>query len=169
MLFSNTLVSLPGHIIVDNAHTSKVINTKFLGLHIDGKLNWRAHITYLSKLLSRNAGVLNNLKIVFPKNVLNMLYSTLILPYLNYGILAWGNAARVHLDRLLLIQKRAIRIVCGANARSHTDILFYENRLLKVHDLYLQNLGSLMYQLFDNELPCALASLFVRNDQVHSY
>ena len=108
------------------------------------------------------------MKIVFPKNVLNMLYSTLILPYLNYGILAWGNAARVHLDRLLLIQKRAIRIVCGANARSHTDILFYENRLLKVHDLYLQNLGSLMYQLFDNELPCALASLFVRNDQVHS-
>ena len=114
MLFSNTLASLPDNIIFNDVQITEVLSTKFLGLHIDSKLNWKDHISYLCKLLSRNTGVINSLKSIFPKNVLKcMLYSTFILPYINYGILAWGNAANVHLDGLLKVQKRAIRIICG--------------------------------------------------------
>ena len=113
MLFSNTLASLPDNIIFNDVQITEVLSTKFIGLHIDSKLNWKDHISYLCKLLSRNTGVSNSLKSIFPKNVLCMLYSTLILPYINYGILAWGNAANVHLDGLLKVQKRAIRIICG--------------------------------------------------------
>ena len=145
MLFSNTLASLPDNIIFNDVQITEVLSTTFLGLHIDSKLNWKDHISYLCKLLSRNTGVINSLKSIFPKNVLCMLYSTLILPYINYGILAWGNAANVHLDGLLKVQKRAIRIICGVTTRSHTNILFYENKFL-IHDIFDFNLGCIMYQ-----------------------
>ena len=169
MLFSNTLASLPDNIIFNDIQITEVLSTKFLGLHIDNKLNWKDHISYLCKLLSRNTGIINSLKSIFPKNVLCMLYSTLILPYINYGILAWGNAANVHLDGLLKVQKRAIRIICGVTTRSHTNILFYENKFLRLHDIFDFNLGCIMYQFSKKELPHALVSLFIRNDQVHSY
>ena len=152
MLFSNTLASLPDNIIFNDVQITEVLSTKFLGLHIDSKLNWKDHISYLCKLLSRNTGVINSLKSIFPKNVLCMLYSTLILPYItvvvNYGILAWGNAANVHLhvDGLLKVQKRAIRIICGVTTLSHTNILFYENKFLRLHDIFDFNLGYIMYQ-----------------------
>ena len=82
------------------------------------------------------------------------------LIYINYGILAWGNAANVHLDGLLKVQKRAIRIICGVlTTRSHTNILFYENKFLRLHDIFDFNLGCIMYQFSKKELPHALVSL----------
>ena len=65
--------------------------TKFFGLHIDKELTWKTDINYLSKILSRNSGILNKLKHFFPTHILQTIYSSLISPYLNYGILAWGN------------------------------------------------------------------------------
>ena len=62
---------------------------------IDDKLNWKLHINYLSNLLSMNVGMINKLKCLLP---IRILYSTLILPYLNYGVVAWGAAAKIHLD-----------------------------------------------------------------------
>jgi len=98
-----------------------------------------------------------------------MLYSSLILPYLNYGLLAWGNTHQSFLDRLLLLQKRIIRIICDSTARSHTDPLFFNNKLLKINELYLYQLGQFMYKYDNKSLPSAFDSMFFKNQSVHNY
>ena len=123
----------------------------------------------LSKLLSRNVGVINKLILSFPSNILLNLYNTLILPYLNYGVLVWGNSSRNQVDRLLLIQKRIMRIVCHQNRLAHTDALFYSNKVLQIYDLYNLRLGCFMYQLNQGELPIPLISLFSKNESFHNY
>ena len=90
MLFSHSWRVLPYHISIDDNIICQVNTTKFLGLHIDKELTWKTHINYLSKILSRNTGILNKLKHFFPTHILQSIYSSLISPYLNYGILAWG-------------------------------------------------------------------------------
>ena len=117
MVFSNSITNLPGQISFNNVNIERVKTTKFLGLHIDEKLNWKTHINQVCRTVSRNVGVMYKLKFVFPSNVLRMLYSTLVLPYLNYGVLAWGNAVKVQIKRILLLQKRAIRTVSNAEMR----------------------------------------------------
>ena len=92
MLFSNSVLSLPDHIKINNVTINQVESTKFLGVYIDSKLIWKVHINCLCKLLSRNSGVMNKLKPFVLPHVMLLLYSTLILPYLNYCILAWGIA-----------------------------------------------------------------------------
>ena len=144
-------------------------STKFLGLFIDNKLSWKKHTTYLCKLLSRNIGIINKFKQTFPPNILLDLYCTLILPYLNYGILAWGNSLRSQMDRLLLLQKRVLRIICNENWLAHTDQLFHSKKVLKIYDLYNVRLGCIMYQLNQNELPSALTQLFSKNESYHRY
>ena len=89
------------------------------------------YTTYLCKLLSRNIGIINIFKLTFPSNILLDLYCTLILPYLNYGILAWGNSSRSQMDRLLLLQKRIMRIICDENWLAHTDQLFHSKKSIK--------------------------------------
>ena len=102
-------------------------------------------------------------------HILKSLYSTLILPYLNYGILAWGNSFNYQLDKLLILQKRVLRIICQTDRLSHTNHLFFNNKILKVHDLYNFYLGCFMFQLNSNALPHAFTSLFEKNQQLHTY
>ena len=98
-----------------------------------------------------------------------MLYNTLLMSHLNYGLLAWGNAPKLYVDRILLVQKRALRSVFNLNFRSHTTKIFFENKTLKIHDLYLLQLGLLMFQTHANELPISLSVLFHINSEIHSY
>ena len=169
MLFSNSVDNLPGDIIFDNSILEKINSTKFLGLIIDDKLSWKLHIDSICKTISRNIGVINKLKYFFPTPTIFMLYSTLILPYMNYGILAWGNATKHLLDRLLLLQKKIIRIACNAGFHTHTTPLFYEKKILKVQELYKYHLGQFMHKYSKNELPHIFSDMFIRNNTVHNY
>ena len=137
MLFSNSLNRLPNYVMMNGVHSSQVESTKFLGLYIDNDLSWKTHVNHLCKLLSRNTGIINKLKLFLTTKVLLTIYTSLISPYLNYGILAWGNCNKVLLDKLLIIQKRAMRFIHHVGYFSHTKELFCKSKILKVSDLYL--------------------------------
>ena len=169
MLFSNSIKIVPGDVLFDNVRIEMVTSTKFLGLYIDEKLNWKIHVDNLCKLLSINVGVIYKLRSVFPQEVLFILYSTLILSYLNYGVLAWGNSLKTQMGKLFIVQKRAIRNICNVNYRAHTNVLFYDNHLLKVEDIYFMQLGSFMYDFSSKNLPSALTQMFKTNNEVHEY
>ena len=59
---------------------------------IDENLTWKKHIDAILKTISRNAGMLTKFKHFVRENILYILYCTLILPYINYGIIIWGSA-----------------------------------------------------------------------------
>ena len=169
MLFSNTLETLPTDIIFDDTRLENVSNIKFLGVFVDNKLSWKPHIDNICKTISRNIGIINRLKFHIPLSSLFTIYSSLILPYLNYGILAWGNTHQILLDKLLLLQKKSLRIICNSDRRSHTDPLFFENKILKIGDLYLFQLGQFMYNYNSNILPHVFDTMFPKNQSFHSY
>ena len=100
---------------------------------------------------------------------MQILYSTIILPYLNYGILAWGSSSKSLLDRILICQKRAIRYIFGVASRSHTSNLFYNGKILKIEDLYCFHLACFMYKMIRNDVPPVIESMFVKNSNVHNY
>ena len=97
------------------------------------------------------------------------LYFSLILPYLNYGILAWGNTCQTYLDKLFLLQKKSLRIVFNLPIRAHTDALFFDHKVLKLKDLYLFQLGQFMFNYTNNHLPKIFQDSFHRNSHVHNY
>ena len=169
MLFSNTLEALPLDIILDDTSLESVSEIKFLGITVDNKLSWKPHIASTCNTISRNIGVINRLKSHIPTSSLLTLYSSLILPYLNYGILAWGNSHKFLLDRLLLLQKKSLRIIFNTHARSHTNPLFFENKILKIADLYSFQLGQFMYNYNNNSLPSAFDRMFQKNQSFHNY
>ena len=169
MLFSNTIESLPSDIIFDDTPLECVSEIKFLGVTVDNKLTWKPHILNICKTLSRNIGIINKLKHSFPLTPLLMLYSSLILPYINYGILVWGKTHNYLLDKLITLQKKSLRIICNTTARSHTEQLFFKHKILNVKDLYLFQLGQFMYKYNINALPNIFNSIFQKNQSFHNY
>ena len=75
---------------------------KFFGIWLDEYLNWGEHIDHVCLEISR--------KHYCPQTVLMILYNTLILPHINYGILLWG--AKVDKDhKMHLPQKKSVRLI----------------------------------------------------------
>ena len=142
---------------------------KFLGLIIDSGLTWKKHVDYLCTIIGRNIGVINRIKHFVPPQILFSLYDTLVMSYLNYGLLAWGNCTSSNINRLLRLQKRALRIINSTEFNAHTDPLFFKHRTLKIKDIYHHQLGCFMYQSICNTLPSSINSIFTRNFDIHSY
>ena len=62
-----------------------------------------------------------------------------------------------------------MRIICNTSYRSHTDVLFRNNRILKINDLYLFHLGQFMYNLNGNNISASFKRMFKKNYTVHNY
>ena len=60
-----------------------VTEFNFLSLILDCNLNWKSHINYISV---KKARVIRLLKFVFPKQVMFLIYSSLIFPDMNYWL-----------------------------------------------------------------------------------
>ena len=71
---------------------------------------------------------------------------------LTYSMLVWGS----NINRLIKLQKRAIRIVSLQKSKSHTEPIFKELNLLKLQDiLTLQHL-KFYYKFRHNNIPIYL-------------
>ena len=104
-----------------------------------------------------------------PVYVLKMIYNTIAVPYMNYAILAWGNAANIHLSRLVKLQKRAIRILNHESFLAHTTPIFYSLKLLTFYDVYKYQLGVFMFLCHIKILPTSILNYFTLNLNLHSY
>ena len=114
-------------IILDKTKLKRVDKTKFLGVTIDENLSWKNHIDGITKTISRNIGMINKLKFIIPERILHTLYCTLVLPYINYGILIWGKACKTYLEKIHKLQKWAVRIISNSHYRSHSAPLFQKH------------------------------------------
>lgn len=77
-------------------------------------------------------GVMGKASHVLNEKALYILYSSLVLPYLNYCVEVWGNIYKTTLQTLSTIQKRAIRIVNKVGYYEHTNVLFLKITHFKV-------------------------------------
>jgi len=110
-------------------------SVKFLGVYIDHKLSWEPHITYISAKLSRVIFLLRSLKNHVPLNYVRSSYFAFFQSIISYGILLWGNSN--HINRILLLQKKAVRIITDSHKLEHCKPLFIKLQLLTVINLYI--------------------------------
>lgn len=149
---------------------NQVKSTKFLGIIIDEHLCWNDHIHQVESKISKSCGILARLKHILPQRVLLTLYNSLILPYLNYCPLVWAGCSSDHkLNKILTIQKKAVRIITNSNFTAHASPLFKKLNLLNIRDLSKLQLAVFMYKFYANQLPPSFNSYFTSNSSIHSY
>ena len=88
----------------------------------------------IASKISSKIDILHKLKHHFPPNILEMIYNSLILSRLHYGILLWGyyNHKRVG-------TKKAIRIITLSKYLAHSEPLFKRLNKLTIEDIFTLN------------------------------
>ena len=136
-------------LLLNNIKIELVSNFTFLGIILDSSLSWKNHTKMIAIKISKIIGILHKLKYIFPKEILLIIYKSLIVPHLNYGLLLWG----VNLKDIFLLQKKAIRLVTHNSYTSHTEPIFKEKGLLNLADMFLLNKLKFLHKIFHNNLP----------------
>ena len=114
---------------IDNNFLEKKTSTKFLGVILDDRLSWKYHFDYVSSSISKGIGILHKLKNTLPNDVLFMLNNTLVLPYVNYCNIVWGNGNIPSINNILKLQKKQFIFVMVPTTW-HTPILCSTNCIL---------------------------------------
>ena len=106
---------------------------KYLGVKIDTNLTWQHHVNDLYIKLNRaNVLLFKIRKYVSPKT-LRSIYFAVFNSHLSYCCLVWAQNVS-SIKQILILQKKAVRIINIQPKNSHTSPLFKQNFILKFQD-----------------------------------
>ena len=149
MLFSyNKNVNFPD-INVGNNTINESSVTKLWGIHLYKKLNFVYHITEMSMKVAKSIGLLCKLNHFIPETILKTLDTSLIHPYLSFGVEAWHGRYQNNTSKIIVFQKKAIRAINNLTYNEHTNACFKCNKILKLSDQYKLQVSNYILQLLD--------------------
>ena len=143
--------------------------------HFLTSLEFKNHVKYLGVLLDshlscRIIGVIARLRQLVPFTTLLGIYRSLILPYLSYSLAAWGQAAKSHLQKkILVLQKRVFRLMYFCEPRAHAVPLFISSKILPLNMLYVETVSSIMFDVSRLTVPTNISNLFIKANEKHNH
>ena len=147
----------------------QVDSTKFLGVFLDQHLSWKTHINYISQKIAKNIGIVSRIAYLLPLTIRLNLYYSLILPYLSYCNLIWASNYESRIHKLIILQKKAVRLIQGARKDAHTAPIFRDLNLLNLTQIRSLQIGEFIYRYEHNLLPTSFAGYFTLGSQIHDH
>ena len=124
-------------------------------------------ILRLCSKVSKSTGILHRTRKNLNADTLLLLYQTSIQPYFDYCNIIWSVDESVRLEKLFVKQTKAIRAITFAKWNAHTERLFANLWLLKLHDINVYQTSCFVYKSRHVLLPPQFYNLFVLNIEVH--
>ena len=155
-------------ITMNNEHIQEKESTKYLGVILDRKMNWKTHISQIKLRLSKGIGILYRIRNYVPKLTLRSLYFAFIQSNVNYCLLNWGGAPPTILKPIKTSLNKAVRIMSFKDNRYHANNLYKELNILPLEECYKLNLAIFMWKIENNKLPEDISSKFQRISHNHN-
>jgi hypothetical protein len=101
--------------IYDDSRNPQNRSFKLPGVLLDEHLSFNQHCNNACNKLSQANYIINRVKHFLPKNSLKTLYYSLFYPHLLYCLPAFGCTAKKNINRIMLLQKKVIRVIGKVN------------------------------------------------------
>jgi len=126
-------------------------------------LSFKTHIETTSKKISKSIYCISRAKNLLSNKSLKSLYFALVHPHLLYCINIYSCAAPSNLKRLIILQKKAIRLINRAPALAHTQELFFNSNILPLEKLIQQAKLNFMHSIEYGYGPPTFLNLWQKN------
>ena len=133
-------------------------HVKYLGVLLDEHLNWKKQIACVTKKISGGVGIIAKLRSYLDPKLLKNIYHSIVVSHLSYGVEAWGSANATDLEKILILQKKAVRILTGnryfqiygedAAPLARSEPLFKTLDILKFNDIFKVSIAKFIYCTF---------------------
>ena len=133
-------------------------STSFLGLNINATLNWKDHVEFIGKKIRSGVYAIGCLRDKVSKEVLRMVYFAHVYSHIRNNIIFWGHSSEM--QRVFILQKRALRTIVRKSPRESCRPLFQELNVLTVPGVYIYEAVTFVKKHLE---------LFSKNCDVHNY
>lgn len=117
-------------------------------------------------ILSKGIGIIRKFSSFLPQKSLVALYYTLIYPYFHYGNTVWANCFPTNdsgklifsqkLNKLIILQKRIIRVITFSKFNDHTQPLFHKLNIVRFQYINFIESAMLIFKTLKNVTPDTL-------------
>lgn len=116
---------------------------KALSAFFSEHLTWDQHINHVGMKLNKLNGLMSKHRHFLTQNTEKLLYISLFLPSLSYCHVIWGTTTNQNILKLLVVQKRSLRIITNAPWFTSTRKYFNELNIINVLQMHNFRLVSL--------------------------
>jgi len=147
-------------IFIDDNVIGQVDHTKFLGVYIDNHLSWDLHIEHILSKINSGIYALRRLYYLCNLTVLKNVFHAHVQSHISYGICVYGGTSKQNLNKVLIIQKRALRDMLNLKPDESVKQHFIDQNILTVHCLYIRECVMHVRKNIDN---------YVTHQDIHCY
>ncbi len=174
MIFCNINKYYPkelAKILINGNEILQVHSTKFLGVVLDERLSWSKHIDLVSTRSMKLLGILRKVLPLIHHSAHSTLYFSFLFPHLNYCNIVWAATYPTYLKKLLLLQKRFLRLISHSTRYAPSAPLFVKYQLLSVDKMntYLTCLFIHKFIYRKQDLPITFHKFFIPITDIHSH
>ena len=108
--------------------------------------------------------------------MLKSIYYGLLYSYLVYAIQVWGSACSTEINKILVLQKRALRIIThndhfpSVPGPLHpTDPLFHKLEILKIQDIFKFQVSKFIFNCLQLNTSIIFHNWFRQSHNIHNY
>ena len=154
-------------------------HVKYLGVLLDQHLSWKYQIKSVALKVSRGLGIISKLKPFLKDKLIRTIYFSVVYSHLYYGIQAWGSADPTTLNKLVILQNKAVRILSGKQyfqiygqepgPLPSSEPLYKKLEILKIHDIYELSISNFVYSTLTFDSPAIFDNWFQYAHEIHDH
>ena len=141
---------------------------KYLGLRIDNKLNWKAHINDIALKLIRANAMLYKARDFVDVRISKSIYHALFELHIHYACIIWGQNVCT-INRLFVLQKKALRLIRFKERNAHSATLFLKSKIVKLPAKIKIENCLFISKYVKNKVPPIFNSWFMFSSTCHNY
>ena len=141
----------------------------YLGLRFSNNLRWKHHINDVATNARKKLNSMVPLKYKLDKKSLEIMYTSFVLPTMEYANIVWGGSYDCDIMKLETIHIDANRLITGATARSNIVSLYDEVNFQTVGTRIQNSSLIMMYKIVNELAPTYLLNLITKEDDDRRY
>jgi hypothetical protein len=167
MIITSRRIEAPNttSLLINGSPIERVQCMKYLGVKIDEKLNFKEHLTMITKKMSSKAGFLGRISKKLTKKTKLMIYNSVIQPHIDFCSTILFMATEEEMGELQKIQNRVMRIVLKKPARTKIKWMLDALDMLSVKQRVYLNTLVLVFKMKNNMLPEYMSDEIIYNRQ----
>ncbi len=99
--------------------------------------------------MNQRIGLLSRLRHFIPEKTLIIVYNSIVLPILDYSLVLWSFTYNNHINRLITLQKRAVRVMTFSRFDAHSEPLFEKVDIMPLKKRLLFNSSIYIYKVLN--------------------
>lgn len=138
---------------MDDILIKKMDECKYLGVTLDSALSFKQHIAGICNKLTLSCFVLVRVRRYFPLHILKMIYYSIFHCHITYCVETWGFTYVSYINRIILLQKRALRIITFSRVNDSSAPLFSELNIMPLTNARDHKLACMVKNILENNIP----------------